>query len=240
MRVCTIIATGKIFEAQSGDSPDFAALLANAAAAGYAANQVVCSVQADAVVMEALRTQDTRKPRSLLALYNAINLLTGPQRINIGNDLFDTVSTPSATNTTTDTLTFAADPTWPTGSLLSVATTVGGLTAGTGYYYRRVTATTGTLHPTLADATANTAKVNLTANVTAAITRPGRWSSNTGSNRSGMFAIYASTLQGGLSAANLAIYKAAGAAMMAQDVPGYLVNPVWDSSINVPGDEAAV
>lgn len=66
-----------------------------------------------------------------------------------------------------------------------------------------------------------------------------KWSTNVGSNRSGMAVIYSQTLQGGITAANLAIYKSMGAAMYAQDNPEYLVNPTFDNSINVPGDEAA-
>lgn len=83
---------------------------------------------------------------------------------------FATAAVPSSTDTGTDTLTFGSAQGWATGSVVTCDATGGGLTAGTYYFYRAATATTGTLHATLADAFANTSKVNLTASITATLT----------------------------------------------------------------------
>jgi hypothetical protein len=81
-------------------------------------------------------------------------------------------STPSSTNTGTDVVTFAATPSWQTGAVVYAASTVGGLTAGTAYYYRSASTTTGSFYDTLAHALAGgaTGLVDLTANVTQALT----------------------------------------------------------------------
>lgn len=200
------------------------------------ANTVTAQQQIDANALVAAYDPRPRVARSLLTLDNAITALSAGQKTNIGNDLYDTTSTPSSTNTATDVLTFAADPTWPTGSSLTVATTGGGLTAGTSYFYRRLTATTGSIYTTLANAQADTNRVNLTASITSAITRPGRWSSNIGPNRSGMYVVYLLTKLG-LSAVQTTAAKVSGAAMMAQDNPMYLVNPAFDPTINIDGSE---
>lgn len=58
------------------------------------------------------------------------------------------------------TLTFSGAPDWTTGTVVTAPATGGGLTKDTKYYYRRLTSTTGTLHPTAADAFNNTNPVN--------------------------------------------------------------------------------
>lgn len=83
---------------------------------------------------------------------------------------FTSSATPSSTDTGTDTLTFGAATGWETGAVVRAASTNGGLTGGTDYWYRAATSTTGTLHTTLAGAIANTGKVDLTASVTVALT----------------------------------------------------------------------
>lgn len=83
--------------------------------------------------------------------------------------MFVSTSTPSSTDTGTDTVTFASDPGWVTGSAILPGPGGGGLTSSTTYFYRAASSTTGTFHPTRADAVANTNKVDLTANVTQAL-----------------------------------------------------------------------
>lgn len=83
---------------------------------------------------------------------------------------FAGTATPSSTNTGTDVVTFGVAPGWATGSMVVPAATVGGLTAGTVYFYNAASSTTGSFHTTLANALAGTSKVNLTANVTQSLT----------------------------------------------------------------------
>lgn len=67
-----------------------------------------------------------------------------------------------------------------------------------------------------------------------------KWATNLGVNRSAMFLIYLLVKQGGISATNLAMFKAGGAALYCQDVPNYLVNPTFNPTINIPGDQLVV
>lgn len=83
---------------------------------------------------------------------------------------FTSTATPSSTNTSTDIVTFGSPTGWQTGSIVTIASTVGGLTYGTTYFYNAASTTTGSFHTTLANALAGTSKVDLTANVTAALT----------------------------------------------------------------------
>lgn len=71
----------------------------------------------------------------------------------------------TTTNTTTDVVTLSTGGGWETGSLVKVFATAGGMTAGTRYFWRAASTTTGTVHTTLAGALANTGKVDLTAAV---------------------------------------------------------------------------
>jgi hypothetical protein len=75
-------------------------------------------------------------------------------------------ATPSSTNTGTEIVTFATDPGWPTGTIVTPASTLAGLTAGTRYYFGRLSSLTGAFYTSLANANANTSKVDLTASVT--------------------------------------------------------------------------
>lgn len=77
--------------------------------------------------------------------------------------------TPSSTDTTAETTTFAVVHGWVTGTIVSLITSVGGLTAGTLYYINAQSSTSVSYHTTLANAIAGTSKVNLTANITSAI-----------------------------------------------------------------------
>jgi hypothetical protein len=77
------------------------------------------------------------------------------------------IFTPTSTDTGTDVLTFDSDPGWDTGTLMTPDVTAGGVTIGTTYYARRLTATTYALYTTLADCLADTSRVNLTASITA-------------------------------------------------------------------------
>lgn len=74
--------------------------------------------------------------------------------------------TPSATNTATEVVTFAAAHGWVTGTRLTIAATIAGLTAGTLYYFNALSTTTGAFYTTLTNAIADTSRVDLTANVT--------------------------------------------------------------------------
>jgi hypothetical protein len=84
---------------------------------------------------------------------------------------FTSSATPSSTNTGTEVLTFAGATGWATGSEVTADATGGGLTAGTNYFYRAASATTGSLYDTLAHALAGgaTGLVNLTASITATL-----------------------------------------------------------------------
>jgi len=76
--------------------------------------------------------------------------------------------TPTSTDTTAETTTFAANTGWTNGTICTVSATVGGLTAGTTYYLHVVTASTVfSYHTSVAGANDGTTNlVNLTANVT--------------------------------------------------------------------------
>jgi len=75
-------------------------------------------------------------------------------------------ATPTSTNTTTDIVTWAADPGWVTGTIVTPASTLAGLTAGTRYFYGSLSSTTGAFYTSVANANANASKVDLTASVT--------------------------------------------------------------------------
>lgn len=75
--------------------------------------------------------------------------------------------TPSSTDTGTDVLTIPSTSNLFSGASVVPNATGGGLTAGTTYWWRYLSATTGTLHTTLAGALANTNKVDITASITA-------------------------------------------------------------------------
>lgn len=83
---------------------------------------------------------------------------------------FFTTAAPSGTNTGTDIITFGSAQGWATGSVVTVAATGGGLTAGTNYYWNAASSTTGSFHTTLANALAGSSKVDLTASITANVT----------------------------------------------------------------------
>lgn len=112
---------------------------------------------------------------------NRIGLWTGSDWeqeviINIGLPLAGTVAgknydvylrrndpTPSATDTTLDTITFASDPGWHLGTEIYVLTSIGGLTEFEAYYARPVGGNAFTLHDSLSDAKNNLSRINLTA-----------------------------------------------------------------------------
>ncbi len=83
---------------------------------------------------------------------------------------FPSVLTPSSTNTSTDIVTFASPHGITTGAWVTCTSTIGGLTAGTDYWFNAASGTTGSFHTTLANALAGTSKVDLTANITQALT----------------------------------------------------------------------
>ncbi len=80
--------------------------------------------------------------------------------------MFTKIATPSSTNAGTDVVTFGSATGWATGSVVFPILTIGGLTAGSAYFYNAASSTTGTFHTTLADAVAGTNKVDLTASIT--------------------------------------------------------------------------
>ena len=85
-----------------------------------------------------------------------------------GRPVYDpcNILTPSATDTTAETVDFAADHGWVTGTIVIPTVTVGGLTAGTRYYINATDTNTLSFHTTLADALAASSKVNLNASIT--------------------------------------------------------------------------
>lgn len=83
---------------------------------------------------------------------------------------FTSTATPSSTNTSTEVVTFSGATGWTTGAIVTPASTLNGLTYGTTYFYNAASSTTGSFHTTLADALAGTNKVNLTGNITQALT----------------------------------------------------------------------
>lgn len=82
-------------------------------------------------------------------------------------------ATPSATDTTAETVTFAADPGWPTGTIMTPASTGGGLTLGTQYFFGRLSSVTGAFYASVANANADASRINLTGNVTQALVPSG-------------------------------------------------------------------
>jgi hypothetical protein len=82
---------------------------------------------------------------------------------------FATADTAASTDTGANTITFTEAQGWATGSLVTVNATGGGLTALTAYWWKAATATSGSFHPTLADALAGTNTVDLTASITATV-----------------------------------------------------------------------
>lgn len=110
----------------------------------------------------------------------ASDTLAGSEVVTLDGTIYQAVAirhaptsiTPSATDTGTDVLTFAAVHKRTTGDVMVPNATVGGVVSGSTYYARALTTTTLTLHPTLADANSNTNIVNLTATVTAAFASP--------------------------------------------------------------------
>ena len=77
----------------------------------------------------------------------------------------NTGKTITSFNSTTDVITLA-DHGLHTGTPVSPTTTVSGVTAGTAYYPRWISSSTFTLHPSAADAAANTNVVDLTGSTT--------------------------------------------------------------------------
>lgn len=82
-------------------------------------------------------------------------------------------ATPSATDTTNEIVTFAIDPGWYDGTIVTPAATGGNLTLGTRYYLHRITSVTYSFHTTVADAMSGASRVNLTASITAQINPSG-------------------------------------------------------------------
>jgi hypothetical protein len=94
--------------------------------------------------------------------------------LSSGNPVYRPLAaTPSSTNTTTDIVTFSVDPGWTDGTIVTPASTLGGLTAGTRYYIHRISSTTFSFHTTVANALAGTSKVDLTASITQQINPSG-------------------------------------------------------------------
>jgi hypothetical protein len=88
-------------------------------------------------------------------------------------------ATPASTDTSAETVTFSTAPGWTTGTIVTVSTTSGGLTAGTRYYLNAASTTVFSFHTTVANAEAGTSKVNLTGNVNNAEIRPSGVSATT-------------------------------------------------------------
>jgi hypothetical protein len=83
------------------------------------------------------------------------------------------MATPSSTDTTADTCTFASAHGWVTGTMVTPYSTFGNLIAGNLYFIRAMSSTVVQFHSTLADAINNASRVDLTVNVTSQITPSG-------------------------------------------------------------------
>jgi hypothetical protein len=68
---------------------------------------------------------------------------------------------------------------------------------------------------------------------------PPKWASDGGRNAAAIAVLTLLGSSGTLSAADVREAKIRGVAMYCQDVPTYLVNPVFDPTINIPGDQPA-
>lgn len=66
---------------------------------------------------------------------------------------------------------------------------------------------------------------------------PPKWATDTGPNAAAIMGLNWSATASGATTANLNDAKRRLVAMYCQDVPGYLVNPSFDATINVAGDE---
>lgn len=101
---------------------------------------------------------------------------TQPFRLTLstGNPIYRPMpATPSSTDTSLETTTFASPHGWTTGTIITVSATVGGLTAGTRYFINALSATVVAYYTTLANAIADTSRVNLTANITSIVVPTG-------------------------------------------------------------------
>ncbi len=78
-------------------------------------------------------------------------------------------ATPSSTDTATEIVTFAAAHGWVTGTVLTPVTTGGGLTARTRYFFNALSTTTGAFYASLANAIADSSRINLTASITSVL-----------------------------------------------------------------------
>jgi hypothetical protein len=67
MRVCVVIATGKMIESQSGDDGGLDVLVANAVAAGYAATDVQASIVTEEQFQALLAAAIIPEPQSVLS-----------------------------------------------------------------------------------------------------------------------------------------------------------------------------
>lgn len=76
---------------------------------------------------------------------------------------------------------------------------------------------------------------NIWTNITSGT--PPLWATDAGSNAAGIMALHWSATNSGATAANLNDAKRRLVAMYCQDNVKYLVNPTFDPTINVPGDE---
>lgn len=66
---------------------------------------------------------------------------------------------------------------------------------------------------------------------------PAKWTQATGENSSSILVIFTLTQTATLSTADKNLAKIHGTALYIQDYPNYLVNPSFDPTINVPGDQ---
>lgn len=78
-------------------------------------------------------------------------------------------ATPSSTDTGAETVSFAAAHGWVTGTMVYVNTTAGGLTANTTYWINATSSTSVAFYTSLANAEADSSRVNLTANITSEV-----------------------------------------------------------------------
>lgn len=83
----------------------------------------------------------------------------------------------------------------------------------------------------------NTQKNNIWTDITSG--SPPKWSTDAGSNAAALAVLTLLGASSTLSAADVLEAKLRGVAMYCQDNPTYLVNPSFDPTINVPGDQVA-
>lgn len=101
----------------------------------------------------------------------------GRLTLSTGNPVYNPLPhVPLSTDTSAESVTFGGPHGWTTGTLVAVGATAGGLTVGTAYWIRALSTTSVAFYTSLANAEADTSRVNLTASITSRVVPAGVWS----------------------------------------------------------------